>query len=132
MNDAQLAQSKCKLNMARQFDRLCDDYESRRARGERPSIADYLAEVSDSQREQLCVELVRIQMDLRQRHGESVTIREVLEGVPDELRGSVQARLDTTAAESTLCSADSQVASDTVIDDELPPEIPGFELIEWV
>jgi serine/threonine protein kinase len=132
MSDARLAISKYKLGMARQLDRLCDEYESRRAGGETPSIADYLAKVSEAQREQLCVELVRIQMDLRRQRGEIVTIREVLEEIPDELRGAVQARVETTAAESTVCSADSRAPSETVIDDDLPPEIPSFEPIERV
>ncbi len=62
------------LNVARQIDLICEEFEDAWKAGNRPQIEDFLQGMAESARSELLLELIGLDSDYRRKIGEQVSI----------------------------------------------------------
>ncbi|MCA8999966.1 MAG: serine/threonine protein kinase, partial [Planctomycetaceae bacterium] len=128
MNQHALLESTYRLNVARQIDEICDDYEARLLECEDIELIEYIDRIEEPHREQLCVELVHVRLEHSDATSEEDSIDSILSKLPEEIRESVRKRLETSAKKPKSHSPNSPTKVDCLVDDATVPEIPGFEV----
>lgn len=111
---------------AQQIDRICCQFEAAWQAGCRPSIADYLSDVSNSLRDAVLLELLPIEQHYRKQQNEAIDADEYFNAYP-HLREQL---------ESCFAAAPTKVnaGTDPSLAPALPPitllRIPGYEIEE--
>lgn len=71
------------LSLARRIDQLCDEFESAWLSGVAPQVEEFLGRVSENERPALLRELIALEIEHRQRRGETVAASELRKRFPD-------------------------------------------------
>src|SRR5216683_285097 len=82
MNDKRPREAALPPELALKVDAACDRFEAEWRAGGRPSIEDYLGEAVEPERAALLRQLILLDVDYRQRHGEQPNTREYQDRFP--------------------------------------------------
>ena len=80
-----LAKEPLTDSLGQHVDELCDEFEARWKRGERPKIEHFLVQVADEHRHELLAHLLAIDIHWRHRDGQTPTAVEYAQTFPDDL-----------------------------------------------
>src|SRR5262249_8487391 len=79
MNESFPQENTAALSELQRIDGLCDEFEEAWQKGEPPRLEDYLEKVQESQRPALLLQLLKMELELRVKAGEQVTVEEYQE-----------------------------------------------------
>jgi eukaryotic-like serine/threonine-protein kinase len=79
MNESLHQENTADLSALQRIDTFCDQFEDEWRRGERPRIEDYLDKVPEAERAALLRQLLKVEVELRVKAGERVSVEEYQE-----------------------------------------------------
>jgi serine/threonine protein kinase len=115
--DSQSSAASPHLSIEKRVDRACDRFEAAWATGPRPSIQDFLSDAPETDRSALFRALLKLEIDLRRRHGESPS--------PNEYEVSFADYREAVQAIFAGAPTDGGSTPDGAGHPERPPAIPA-------
>jgi serine/threonine protein kinase len=82
MNESLPQENTADLSALQRIDELCDQFEEAWRKGVHPRIEDYLAKAPEAERAALLGQLLKVELELRAKAGEAVTVEEYQQRFP--------------------------------------------------
>src|ERR1700682_5511440 len=108
MNESLPQENTAALSALQRIDGFCDQFEEAWQKGEHPRIEDYLAKAPKTERAALLRQLLKVELELRDKGGEAITVEEYQKRFPlfEELVSDLVKKADYGCSPSTVIDSE--------------------------